>query len=105
MELAPEKTYALEVLDGLEPGKVYPLEKPQVRLGRKDCDIRLKDPEVSRHHATITISGETAILEDKESANGTYIEGVRIQKDSLADGSQFRMGTHQFLFRVEDRKG
>ena len=105
MELATDKTYTLEILDGIEPGKIYPIEKPQVTLGRKGCDILLKDPEVSRHHATLTISGETAILEDQASANGTYIQGVRIQKDNLADGSQFRMGTHQFLFRVEDRQG
>ena len=105
MELTPDKTYALEVLDGIEPGKIYPIEKPQVTLGRKGCDILLKDPEVSRHHATLTINGETAVLEDQVSANGTYIEGVRIQKDILADGSQFRMGTHQFLFRIEDRQG
>ncbi len=105
MELAPDKTYALEVLDGLEPGRIYPIEKPQITLGRKNCDIRLQDPEVSRHHTTITISGETAILEDQASANGTYIDGVRIQKGDLVNGTQFRMGTHQFIFRVEDRQG
>lgn len=104
MKLAPDKVYALEVLDGIDPGRIFRIEKPRVTLGRKNCDIHLQDPEVSRHHATLTISGDTAVLEDLGSANGTYIEGVRIQKGNLADGSHFRMGTHQLIFRISDRK-
>ena len=104
MKLAPDKIYALEILDGIDPGRVFRIEKEQVTLGRKNCDVHLEDPEVSRNHATLTISGETAVLEDLGSANGTYIEGQRIQKGSLVDGSHFRMGTHQLIFRVSDRK-
>jgi pSer/pThr/pTyr-binding forkhead associated (FHA) protein len=104
MKLAPDKSYTLEVLDGLDPGRVFRISKPQVSLGRKKCDIHLQDPEISRHHANLTIDGEVAVLEDLDSANGTYIEGIRIQKGNLVDGSHFRMGTHQLVFRVTNRK-
>lgn len=104
MEFSPGKHYSLEVLDGFQPGRVYPIEKAQLTLGRQNCDIHLQDPEISRRHATLTIDGETAVLEDLGSANGTYVEGVRIQKATLVDGTHFRMGTHQLVFRISDRK-
>ena len=92
--------YALEVLDGFEPGKVYELTQPKVVLGRRDCDIVLDDPEISRRHVSVTVDGECAKLQDLGSTNGTYIDGVRVEEGRLVDGSTFRLGTHQLIFRA-----
>jgi len=100
--LTGDKRYALEVLDGNEPGKVYTIEKSHVVIGRRDCDIALDDPEISRKHVMLHIEGEGAILEDLDSTNGTYIDGLRVKQEELKDGSIFRLGTHQLVFLVSD---
>ena len=101
--LAVDKKYALEVIDGNEPGKVIPIEKAYVIIGRRDCDIALDDPEISRKHVMLTIEGATAKMEDLDSTNGTYIDGLRVKQETLKDGSVFRLGTHQLVFQVTDR--
>jgi pSer/pThr/pTyr-binding forkhead associated (FHA) protein len=95
----------LEVLDGNEPGKIYPFEKARITIGRKTCDIHLADPEISRQHAAITLEGDQAHLEDLGSANGTYVDGQRIGgRVPLKPGSSFRLGTHQLIFTVIEGK-
>ncbi len=99
---AQNKRYSLLVVDGNEPGKVFPIEKARVIIGRKDCDIVLDDPEISRQQAAIVIEDAGVILEDLGSTNGTYVQGLRIEKVKLENGSEFRMGTHQLQFLVAD---
>ena len=78
--LSPNKRYALVVLNGKEPGKVIPIEKARVTIGRSGCDVVLDDTELSRQHALIAISGAGARLEDLGSTNGTYVGETRIQQ-------------------------
>jgi S-DNA-T family DNA segregation ATPase FtsK/SpoIIIE len=96
------KRFALEVLDGNEPGKIFPIEKDRITLGRKNCDIHLQDPEISRQHAAITLQGDGALLEDLKSANGTYVLGQRIERVELKPGDMFRLGTHQLVLVETD---
>ena len=50
----------------------------EVELGR-DCDgLLLVDPEVSRRHAVVRLEGETLVLEDLGSTNGTTLNGERL---------------------------
>jgi pSer/pThr/pTyr-binding forkhead associated (FHA) protein len=92
----------LQVLDGNEPGKTFPVGKDRITMGRKDCDVHLSDPEISRQHAAITLQGNSAILEDLKSANGTYVSGQRIERIELQPGDMFRLGTHQLVFLEAD---
>jgi pSer/pThr/pTyr-binding forkhead associated (FHA) protein len=60
-------------------GKVYPLEKLEISIGRDLAnDISINDPEVSRRHARIFLQGDRYILEDLGSTNGTMIGGQRL---------------------------
>ncbi len=102
-ELPTDKTYTLEVLDGNEPGQVFPLEKVRIIIGRRGCDVNLDDPEISRHHASIDIHGTNATLLDLGSTNGTYIQGQRVERGDLEDNAEFRVGTHQLVFLVTYR--
>jgi len=46
------QSYQLTMRSGPTPGKVFPVEQQDVRLGRDlASDISISDPEVSRHHA------------------------------------------------------
>ena len=102
-KLPADKSYTLEVLDGNEPGQVFPLEKVHIVIGRRGCDVDLDDPEISRQHVSIDIHGTNATLLDLGSTNGTYMQGQRVEKGDLEDNSEFRVGTHQLVFRITYR--
>jgi class 3 adenylate cyclase len=51
----------------------------ELEFGR-DCDgLLLVDPEVSRRHAVVRLEGETLVLEDLGSTNGTKLNGERLK--------------------------
>jgi pSer/pThr/pTyr-binding forkhead associated (FHA) protein len=101
--LTGDKRYSLEVLDGNQPGQVFPIEKARIIIGRRGCDVNLDDPEISRQHVSIEIHATSATLRDLGSTNGTYILGQRVEQGHLEDNSEFRLGTHQLFFRVTFR--
>jgi pSer/pThr/pTyr-binding forkhead associated (FHA) protein len=81
---------------GPNPGKEFPLESVETRIGRDvDNDIVINDAEVSRHHATIYLQMESFVLEDKGSTNGTSINGRRITSPhTLRTGDIVTFGEH-----------
>ena len=51
----------------------------ELTIGRNpDNDILMLDLSVSRKHAILFISFDSFVIQDKDSANGTYINGMRI---------------------------
>ena len=102
--LAPGKKYAIVILNGEDPGRVVSLAKPRVVIGRADCDVVLKDPELSRQHALIAINGTSARLEDLGSTNGTFVDDERIKTAELVDRSEFRIGSHELVFVMRNEE-
>lgn len=100
----PGRKYALAVIQGTEPGRVIEIDKPRFTLGRVGCDAVFDDPQLSRQHAVIDISGMTIRLEDLGSTNGTFVEEQPIQKTELSDRSEFRIGTQQLVFVMRDEE-
>ncbi|MCJ7438959.1 MAG: FHA domain-containing protein [Acidimicrobiia bacterium] len=50
-----------------------------VEIGR-DCDgLLLSDPEVSRRHVVLRLDGDTLMLEDLGSTNGTTLNGAAVE--------------------------
>lgn len=96
------KCYALVVVSGSSPGRVIPIDKPRITLGRSGCDVILDDSELSRQHAVLTLQGETARLMDLGSTNGTFVAQERIEEAELSERSEFRIGSHELLFVVRD---
>jgi ABC transport system ATP-binding/permease protein len=69
----------------------------QVVIGRgRECDLALDDPMISRHHATIYKSRDGSLMiKDMGSANGTFVNGRRIQQPmKLAPDTPIFMGRH-----------
>jgi hypothetical protein len=65
----------------------------EVVIGRQEADLVLEDPEVSRRHAVLRRSGESVVIEDLGSTNGTFVEGERIRKPiTVGPGDQVRVG-------------
>ena len=71
-------------------------------LGRdRHVSVFLDHGSVSRRHASITISGVSAVLEDLRSKNGTFLRGERVTAPApLSDGDEIRMGTVLMVFRA-----
>ncbi|MFB0538049.1 MAG: FHA domain-containing protein [Anaerolineae bacterium] len=65
---------------GTAEGREFRL-RARATLGRApDNDIILEDPKVSRHHAVIALTEERYSITDLESANGTFVNGLRIRE-------------------------
>lgn len=84
----------LLVLSGPQFGEIHPLQGGrEYVLGRlDDCDIHLRDEGISRRHASLQVEGEGAVVKDLGSANGTYVDGRRVEEARLADGSRLHIG-------------
>jgi lysophospholipase L1-like esterase len=56
-------------------------------------DVVINDPQVSRRHASLTWDGSHFIIQDLGSANGTFVNGVRISEPhTLKDGDLLGLG-------------
>lgn len=71
-------------------------------IGRApESQVRIESPKVSRQHATITVDGDRAILEDLGSKNGTFLGEARITGPTpVASGDTIRLGQLAALLRV-----
>jgi hypothetical protein len=81
-------------------------ENGELVIGRaSDCDVILDDPLVSRRHAKINVRGEGVYVEDLLSANGVYVNGIRVQRmQQLFDGDRILLATREFSV-FEQRAG
>jgi predicted component of type VI protein secretion system len=65
----------LEIVEGPSAGRRVPLDQPLVVGRGQDAQVVLDDPRASRRHARISPHGGTAIVEDLDSSNGTFVNG------------------------------
>jgi len=70
-------------------------------LGRdRDAAAWIDVHSVSRHHASIVVSGDQATVEDLGSKNGTFLEDQPVTSPrALADGDRLRIGTVEMKVR------
>ncbi len=85
-------THLLKVLSGVQLGKQFRLTKFQNIIGRRNADITLNDPMISRQHAIIEIFDTKALLKDLGSSNGIYYNGKRIKIVILNQGDKIQLG-------------
>jgi len=86
--------------------KICELEQGRNLIGRDpECAVIIDSPAVSRFHAAIDVSDETAILEDLASKNGTFLGDRRIEGPTpLRDRDEIEIGRTLLRFHVLDRK-
>jgi putative peptide zinc metalloprotease protein len=82
----------------LPDGRRVPLAG-EVTIGRASANtVQLADRTVSRHHARISSSGESATIEDAGSSFGTWIDGRRLDAPAdLRDGTKISVGDLQLV--------
>lgn len=84
-------------LSGAFNGKIFNIEKPEVRIGAEgDNDLQLSGDEfVSSYHAKVRFDGGLLLIEDSGSTNGTFLNRIRLepgQSRSLRIGDQIKVG-------------
>ncbi|ODA35025.1 histidine kinase [Planctopirus hydrillae] len=67
--------------------------------------MRLLDTEVSRTHAAIERDGDKFVLKDRNSSNGTFVNGAQIKSRTLKPGDQIQIGRTILQFLQGDHVG
>ena len=92
-------TVTLQLDDG--SGRTYQLREGANVIGRgQDAQFRLPDTGVSRRHLEIRWDGQTALLSDLNSTNGTTVNNAPVQEWQLADGDVIRLGHSEIVVRM-----
>ena len=77
----------------------FSLSKSSIEIGwAVQNDIVLTDGKISRNHACIECDMDGCTLIDLKSANGTFVNGERIDKVLLNPGDTIKMGGTDFRF-------
>ena len=88
--------WTLEVLNGAESGKAYPLKKTNT-IGRSpDCEIQLIDEKISRKHARLDIIGGALKITDMGSANGCQVNDTKITSAYARPNDILKIGMLEF---------
>ncbi|MGO9560982.1 MAG: FhaA domain-containing protein [Acidimicrobiales bacterium] len=103
-------TFAIEseILEGvggpsdwlvLPDGRRIGIADEVVTIGRlPECAIVLDDPNVSRRHAQLRRDGDSVLLVDLGSTNGTKVNGVLVRERHLSPGDTVTVGTTTMRF-------
>ena len=89
----------LKLLRGSHAGKEIPIKKTSFTIGRaEECSLRVNSEAISRKHCEILVCESGVTVEDFDSKNGTFINGVKTEgAQPLAMGDQLRVGVSRSL--------
>lgn len=77
--------------------------RSEVTIGRhRECELRTRNNTVSRRHSRVSYQDGNYVLDDLESANGTFFHRERISRVDLEDGETIYCGTFQVTFRLDE---
>jgi S-DNA-T family DNA segregation ATPase FtsK/SpoIIIE len=95
----------LHVVGGPDSGQVYRLTPGQHRIGRAgEAVLRIDDPDCSRVHAEIDVTGGGVLIRDLGSTNGTWVDGERVADSAVAltERSSVLVGSSTLRLRVPE---
>ena len=73
--------------------RIVTIDKPLFTIGRRsETDLRLTGADISRVHAEISLENGSAVIRDKQSRFGTFVNGEKTTERVLAHGDQIRLG-------------
>ncbi|MGD0839546.1 MAG: FHA domain-containing protein [Candidatus Acidiferrales bacterium] len=82
--------------------KEVPLGNRPVTVGRApDNDIPIDNLAVSNNHARIYEEAGRLVVEDLTSLNGTFVNGLRVERAMLNDGDSIEIGKHNIVVDQE----
>ncbi len=97
MDVNIEENAWLEGTSGVLSGRKLELQKGETLLGRgSGCHIQIKDPKVSRSHASLQVGVTGLTITDLDSTSGTFVNGNRVTSSVLKDGDVIQLGDSTF---------
>jgi pSer/pThr/pTyr-binding forkhead associated (FHA) protein len=101
-EIAVTRHAHFEVISSDEKNEIIELGEEEVFIGRSPrCDIHLPLENVSRRHARVVFRNEEYHVEDLNSTNGVYVNGIRVEKCVLRNNDQIVIGGVKIFFYEE----
>jgi len=102
-EMALPSGPALIGLQGIAAGSTFALTAGDLTIGRDgESEIVLAENTVSRQHARVQRDGQGQwTLVDLGSANGVYVNGMRVQRAILSAGDEVKIGDNYFRFHTD----
>lgn len=95
----PSGSALLLVRSGALAGARYLIDTDVTTVGRHpEADIFFDDVTVSRRHAEIIRTGTAFEIVDQRSLNGTYVNGERVDRGTLGNGYELRVGKFRLNF-------
>jgi DNA-binding NtrC family response regulator len=98
-------SFRLTVIRGPNQGDVHIVDGgaaiPALVGTSAACTIQLRDPEVSRRHASADVHQGRLRIQDLGSANGTTVNGIRFVEAHLAGGEEIQLGSSAMRVDVE----
>ena len=87
-------------MEGIVAGSRFLLSSPKMTIGRDDDnDIAVSDKTISRRHAALVRDEKYGYqLIDEQSANGVYVNNLRVARIFLQTGDRIKIGDCQFRF-------
>jgi pSer/pThr/pTyr-binding forkhead associated (FHA) protein len=80
-------------------------EKKRISIGRTpDNDIVLDNKGVSRKHALMEFDGDSALIMDNESLNGTFVNSRKITEEMLKDNDRITVGKFDLIYHRDAPK-
>lgn len=96
----------LVVMQGPDKGRSFYTGDEPVVLGRESEQIPLSDRTVSRHHAELHPENGGWVLRDLRSANGTYVNAIRVRQPiRLKHGDQIKIGSTTLVYTGDQAIG
>lgn len=82
---------------------VFALPQGELSIGRDTANrLPVGDPSVSRRHCIVSREGETFMVRDLDSRNGTLVNGTPVQIDQIHHGDQIAVGDSIFVFLLHE---
>jgi len=76
-----------------------PLDRPRMMIGRSEHnDIPISSRFISRHHALFIRDGDTTLLMDLNSTNGTFVNSQRVSNHIMVHDDVVNLGHHGLKF-------
>jgi len=96
----------LEAVAGPLKGTTFPLSGEEISIGREPSNfVSVLDASVSRKHCLIRIEEGHFKIQDLNSRNSTFVNGVPVTERILGSGDEIKVGNSLFLFVLPDDIG
>jgi pSer/pThr/pTyr-binding forkhead associated (FHA) protein len=96
------RRHSLELLEGEGPLREITIEGDELVMGRgAETHFRLNSKRASRLHAFFRVRGTDCVLQDNDSHNGVYLNGVKVYSAVLREGDVIQVADSIFVYHED----